>query len=145
MRATSADHAMGERIFTGWLVIVDVYQLRRQLPAAKRAQLWLLLGSRCARYMGICFRGKAALGAFTPMSGIITIKLRREDVRYLPFKTANITSSVAGIIEDVYGPCAWGIADLAGAPMLIAIGFPIDAVSVTALAGIIAYLAGRIA
>ena len=70
--AANADHAVGERVFDSWLVIVDVDQLRRQLPTAKGAQLWLFLCSRSARLVGLHFRGKATLGAFTPMPCFIT-------------------------------------------------------------------------
>jgi hypothetical protein len=66
-------------------------------------------------------------------------------MRYLPFITANVANSVAGIIEDVNGLCAWRIADLTVAPMLVAVGFPVGAVPMTALAGIPAYTAGGIA
>ena len=53
--AARTDHTVGKRVFDSWLVIVAVDQLRRQLPTAKGAQLWLLLGSRSARLMGRCF------------------------------------------------------------------------------------------
>ena len=135
VRTASADHTVGECILDSGFVIVCMKQLRCQLPTAQRAQLRLFL-CRCSTwFVWLHVRDKAALGAFTPMPGFITALVRREAVRYLPFITANVASSVAGIVEDVHGLWAWYMADLTVTPMLTAVGFPIGTVQMTALPG----------